>query len=304
MKQTLNGLLSPLSTPSPPGAKIRIRTAGVLVILLTLLSACHKTSGPGVIATVGDQTISKEDLMQAISRMNLPDKSPASVPSDVLNRMIEHSLIIQEAEREGLPSDPTISRKIRKSRERILREALIHKNVDSQIHVTDADVKDYYDKHKNEIKQPGFVVVRQAILPDMKTAQSVEKSFRQPHGFGKAIQHYKGGPVGKIFEGTVPPQFVKYFFGLPKGKVTGPLTLKDGVHFFKIDKSNPGKLLTFDEAKSGIAQFLSSQQKQDRYQAFLNSLRAKSKISINQKMLTDVVGTTATTPAGATPGKK
>jgi len=294
------------SPPEPltSGAPCRTGKAGALVLALVLLAACHKTSGTGIIATVGDQKISKEELVRTISAMKLPSKVPASVPSDVLNRLIDRALINQEAEREGLATEPSISRKIRNSRERILRQALIQKKVDSQVHVTDADVKTYYDQHKNEIKQPGFVVVRQLILPDMKTAQAVAKTLRKSHGFGKAIHRYNGGPVGKIFEGTVPPQFAKYFFGLPAGKVTGPLALKDGVHYFKIDKVERGKLLSFDEARSGISQFLTSQQKQERYQAFLNSLRAKTKIAIDQKGLGEVMGAATTASTGADPGSK
>jgi len=304
LKQTDLG--PPTSTPGPLGLRAAIRTgiAGSLTIGLFFLAACHKTSGTGVIATVGDQKISREELVRTIAEMKLPDKVPASVPSDVLNRLIDRALINQEAEREGLATEPAISRKIRNSRERILRQALIQQKVDAQVHVTDADVRTYFDQHKNEIKQPGFVVVRQLILPDLKTAQGVARSLKKTHGFARAIQHYKGGPVGKIFEGTVPPQFSKYFFNTPKGQVTGPLALKDGVHYFKIDRVEPGKLLSFDEAKSGISQFLTSQQKQERYQAFLNSLRAKTKISIDQKGLGEVMGASTTASSGATPGTK
>lgn len=286
------------------GTKIRTGSAVIFGIGLSFLAACHKTSGPGAIATVGDQTISRDELVRSISKMKLPDKVPASVPSDVLNRLIDRALINQEAEREGLANEPDLSRKIRDSRERILRRALIDRKVDSQVHVTDSNVKDYYDKHKNEIKQPGYVVIRQLLLPDMKTAKSVETSLHRPHGFSKAIKRFKGGPVGKIFEGTVPPQFEKYFFGVPAGKVTGPLMLKDGIHFFKVDAVEKGKLLSFDEAKGGISQFLTSQQKQERYQAFMNSLRAKTKISIDQKKLGEVMATTQTSNAGAAPGTK
>ncbi len=295
------GQSSARATTNPGQA---FRTGIFLSLALSLLSACHKTSGSGIIATVGEQQISREELVRSISAMKLPAQVPASVPSDVLNRLIDRALINQEAEREGLANDPSLSRKIRNSRERILRQALLDKKVDSQVHVTDADVKTYYDQHKSEIRQPGYVFVRQLILPDAKTAGTVGKSLKKRHGFAKAISRYSGGPVGKIFEGTVPPQFAKFFFNLPQGSVTGPLPLKDGVHFFKIDKVQSGRLLSFDEAKSGISQFLTSQQKQERYQSFLNSLRAKTKISIDQKGLGEVMGASKTASTGATSGTR
>lgn len=279
-------------------------------LALLSVSACHGGSPGGAVATVGDERISKVDIQEAISKMRLPSPPPASVPSDVLNRLIERKLIDQEAEREGLAQEPAIKNKIESDRERILRLALIKRKVNSTVKVSDADVKAYFDKHRAEIKQPGFAVVRQLILPDETTAKKVFREIHRKKGFRKAIDRYKGGTVGKIFEGTVPPQFSKFFFNVPAGSVTGPLSLKDGVHFFKIDQIDPGKLLSFDEAKSGILQYLDSRQKQDRYQAFLNSLRAKSKIKIDQKRLEEVFAAmgpaqnaSATPPAGATAGK-
>jgi len=280
----------------------RVMMAGSAIVVFSLSSACHNGTSPGTVATVGDESISKTDIKDAISKMQLPGKIPDSVPSDILNRLIERKLIDQEAEKEGLAQEPSIKKKIEADRERILRRTLIKRKVDGMVKVTDADIRNYYDKHKAEIKQPGFVVVRQLILPDMETAKKISKKLHRKNGFHTAIKHYTGGPVGKIFEGTVPPQFVKLFFNLPAGTVTGPLSLKDGVHFFKIDQVEPGKLLSFDEAKSGIAQYLSSRQKQDRYQAFLNTLRAKTKIDINQKRLGEVFTALNPEKAASVPG--
>lgn len=277
---------------------------GAASLVFILSAACHNGPSPGTVATIGSDTISKSDIQQAISKMHLPNGVPDSVPSDVLNRLIERSLINQEAIKEGLAEEPAIRDKIKADRERILRHALIKRKVDGMVKVTDSDIRSYYDKHKAEIKQPGYVIVRQLILPDMKTATRVKHALAGKHGFKKSIEHYKGGSVGKIFEGTVPPQFVKLFFGIPAGSVTGPLSLKDGVHYFKIDQVEPGKILTFDEAKSGIAQYLSSRQKQDRYQSFVNSLRAKTKINIDQKSLGEIYSSLnpkSSTPAGAPP---
>ncbi len=257
---------------------------------LSLTSGCHQTLSDNVVAKVGTREITKESLQSAIKDMNLPSSAPASVPSDVLNRLIDNTLITEEAEQEGLPNRPDIRKKLEDARNRILRQALIKTQVDDKVKVTDADVQSYFDKHRQEIKQPGYVEVRQVIIPDQKTADRIVSSLRKKKGFSRAIEKFKGGPVGKIFEGTVPPQFAKFFFGVPAGSVTGPIALKDGIHYFKIDKQVPGKLLSFDQAKAGITQFLTSRMKQDLYQKYLNSLRAKTKIAINQKSLGELMG--------------
>ena len=264
-----------------------------LFATLSLSAGCHQTLPDNVVAKVGTREILKETLQSSIKSMNLPASAPASVPSDVLNRLIDKTLISEAAEQDGLANRPDIRKKIEDDRNRILRHALIKSQVDDKVKVTDADVKNYFDKHRQEIKQPGYVEVRQLILPDQKTADRVSPTLKKKKGFSRAMKKFKGGPVGKIFEGTVPPQFAKFFFGVPAGKVTGPIALKDGIHYFKIDTQVPGTLLSFDQAKSGITQYLTSRMKQDLYQKYLNSLRAKTKISINQKTLNVLMGATS-----------
>ena len=294
------GLIRALPRPSLTACR-KVLLPGAAFLALSVLSACHRNPPAGTIAVVGNEPISKTEIQSAISRMHLPNGVPDSVPSDILNRLIERRLIDQEAQTEGLAQEPKIRKTIQESREKILRHTLIERQVDSKVKVTDADIKAYFDKHRAEIKQPGFVVVRQLILPDAATAKTISPLIHKKKGFGKAIDRYKGGSVGKIFEGTVPPQFVAFFFNLPQGSVTGPLVLKDGVHYFKIDQAQPGVLLNFDQAKSGISQYLKSRQKQDRYQAFLNSLRAKTKIEINQKALGALFTSLSPPKQGQTP---
>lgn len=276
-----------------PSAARRKALPLALLTTLALSAGCHQTLPDNVVAKVGTREISKESLQSSIKSMNLPASAPASVPSDVLNRLIDNTLISEAAEKDGLANRPDIRKKIEDDKNRILRQALIKSQVDDKVKVTDADVKNYFDKHRQEIKQPGYVEVRQLIFPDQKTADRVVSTLHRKGGFSRAVKKFKGGPVGKIFEGTVPPKFATFFFGVPAGKVTGPIALKDGIHYFKIDKQVPGTLLSFDQAKAGITQYLTSRMKQDLYQKYLNSLRAKTKITINQKSLGELMGATS-----------
>jgi peptidyl-prolyl cis-trans isomerase C len=104
---------------------------------------------------------------------------------------------------------------------------------------------------------------------------------------------FKGGPVGKIYEGTVPPKFVSFFFGVPEGSITGPIPLKDGIHYFKIDRSVKGVQLTLDQAREGIRNYLRNRQNKTIYQTLVNHLRSTTTVQINNKALVSMISRAA-----------
>lgn len=176
---------------------------------------------------------------------------------------------------------------------KLLRKALLKKDVDDKVKVTDSDIVNYYNKHQKDIKQPGYVDVRQVVFPDEKTAKRDFPLLKKKGGFKKVTKMFKGGPVGKIYEGTVPPKFVSFFFGVPEGSITGPIPLKDGIHYFKIDRSVKGVQLTLDQAREGIRNYLRNRQNKTIYQTLVNHLRSTTTVQINNKALVSMISRAA-----------
>lgn len=274
---------------------------GLLMTGLAATAACNKTSQKGVVATVGDHTITQAALSARLFSLGVqPPVNPNTV-SDVLNQMVDQKLLVAEARNEGLASDPAIKSEITRAEDRILRKALLKKEVEDKLTVTDADISDYYNKHEKEIRQPGYVEARQVLFPDQKTADRFKGKLDRKGMFAKAIHSFKGGPLGRIFEGTLPPKFMPFFFGIKEGSVTGPIVLKDGVHYFKIDHFTIGHQLSLTESKDGIRRLLQREKRTDLTQALTNKLRAKTKISINQAVVTALVAKSQNLPGKSSP---
>ncbi|MHB1564214.1 MAG: peptidylprolyl isomerase [Leptospirillum sp.] len=277
-----------------------------LVAGIAISSGCNKAPQKGVVATVGSDSITSAQLSAKLFSLGVqPPVNPNTV-SDVLNHMVDQELLTQEAKSEGLASDPTIKSEIARAEDRILKKALLKKEVEDKLTVTDAEISDYYQKHEKEIRQPGYVEARQVVFPTQKDADHFKNSLSRKGGFKKAIKTFKGGPLGRIFEGTLPPKFMPFFFGVKEGAVTGPIILKDGVHYFRIDHFVTGHQLSLAESKEGIRRLLKREKRTDLTQALTNKLRAKTKININQPELATLVAKSQTLPgspssAGQTP---
>ncbi|MHB1286005.1 MAG: peptidylprolyl isomerase [Leptospirales bacterium] len=284
--------------------KINHRIPIILLTVLPLLFAsCHRatTTTPDELAKVGDQTITKADLLKKLHAMGLDASKDPNVTSELLNQMVDNSLLAMEARKEGLDKAPEFQNKIKSYEDQLLRKTILKKEVDSKVKVSDTDIATYYQKHQKEIRQPGYVEVRQVVFPSGQVAKKMASRLKHRGGFSKAIKEYKGGSVGKLYEGTVPPKFISYFFGVPQGSVTGPVALKDGVHFFKIDRSVQGVQLTMDQAREGIRSYLSNQQNKSLYQTLVNHLRSTVTVKINNQALVSMIAAEAATKGTTAP---
>lgn len=278
-----------------------VRPAAFLLLLPLFLGSCHKGLQPDELARVGDHSITREDLQKRLADIGISPSKDPNMTSEVLNRMVDDVLIASKARKEGLDSSDDIRKKVTAYRDRLLKKALMKKEVDDKIKITEADIAAYYAKHQKEIRQPGYVELRQVVFPGDAAARREVAKLKQKGGFRKAIAKFKGGPVGKLYEGTVPQKFVNYFFGLPEGSVSGPLSLKDGIHYFRIDRVVSGKSLSLDEARDGIRNYLTSQKKKSLYQALVNHLRSETTVSVNDKALASMIASGTQTPAPAPP---
>ena len=290
--------------PSLTGITLKNVLVATLVAGIAISAGCNRAPQKGVVATVGNESITSAQLSAKLFSLGVqPPVNPNTV-SDVLNHMVDQKLLTQEAKDEGLASDPTIKSEIARAEDRILKKALLKKEVEDKLTVTDADISDYYQKHEKEIRQPGYVEARQVVFPTQKDADHFKNSLDRKGGFKKAIKTFKGGPLGRIFEGTLPPKFMPFFFGVKEGAVTGPIVLKDGVHYFRIDHFVAGHQLSLAESKEGIRRLLKREKRTDLTQALTNKLRAKTKININQLELAALVAQSQNLPGNtATPGQ-
>lgn len=278
-----------------------ILPAAFLLLLPLFLGSCHKDLQPNELAWVGDHSITREDLQKRLSDIGVSPSKDPNMTSEVLNRMVDDLLIASKARKEDLDNSDDIRKKVSEYQNHLLKKALLKKEVDDKIKITDADIAAYYAKHQKEIRQPGYVELRQVVFPNDSVARREVSRLKQKGGFRKAITKFKGGPVGKLYEGTVPQKFVSYFFGLPEGSVSGPLSLKDGVHYFRIDKVVSGQSLSLEQAREGIRNYITSQKKKSLYQALVNHLRSETTVTINDKALASLIASGAKTPVLANP---
>lgn len=94
---------------------------------------------------------------------------------------------------------------------------------------------------------------------------------------GSAAQ---GGDLGFFAKGQMVGPFNDVAFALKPGTVSDIVETDFGYHIIKVAEKKPGRTVPLDEAKQQIEQHLQDQNRQKQTEAFVNGLKAKSKVEI------------------------
>ena len=157
----------------------------------------------------------------------------------------------------------------------LLEVAILQKR--GELEITDADLKEEYDKFKERFDQPAERIRVSQILvrvgPDandparpkgpspeqraeweaaaMAKGRELAAKARQPGAdfaalareFSDGPSARKGGDLSVISADQMPPEFTKVAFALAPGKISDPVVTKFGVHVIKVvEKYKPGLL--------------------------------------------------------------
>ncbi|MEO6238293.1 MAG: peptidylprolyl isomerase [Vicinamibacterales bacterium] len=164
---------------------------------------------------------------------------------------------------------------------------------------SDVEAKEFYEKNPDRFKQDesvraSHILVRvdeKADAAAKKKARAeidaVLKQVKAGGDFAKLAQEHsqdssasQGGDLNYFPKGQMVPAFDKVAFELKPGLVSDVVTTQFGYHIIKVIDHKPSRVVPFDESSQQIKQFLGEQKKQQHTEAFIESLKKKSKIEV------------------------
>ncbi|RMH37866.1 MAG: peptidylprolyl isomerase [Deltaproteobacteria bacterium] len=236
---------------------------------------------------------------------------------EFLDNLIRFEVLAGEAFRRGLDKDPDVVRTMKQ----VMIQKLMKDQFENAIKpedITEQEMRAFYDAHRDEYNKPEEVRVSAIVVKDAQTADKVAKlakgeQGRTNKGFRELVAQYSVDDASKVRGGdlryfardtdAVDKAVVEAAFGLDKtGDVAGPIKGTDG-RFYIIKKTGHRKALvkTFDEVKRQIQNRLYREKRTEAQKKFIEELRAKAKITIDEAALSKVrVDTSA--PAGGPHG--
>jgi parvulin-like peptidyl-prolyl isomerase len=184
----------------------------------------------------------------------------------------------------------------------VLSEKLYNK-VTANVKVSDADIKDYYTKHKSDYSQAASRDVRHILVNNKKLADQLETQLKGGADFAKLAKKYSKDPGsaangGKltVSKGQTVPPFDKEAFTLKTNEISAPVHTQYGWHIIQaLSAVKPAKQTPLKDVSDSIKQQLLQTKKTDTMNKWVNDVKKEFAKEISYQAGYEP-STTATTP--------
>jgi peptidyl-prolyl cis-trans isomerase C len=191
----------------------------------------------------------------------------------------------------------------------LLSEKLYNK-VTSDVKVSDAEVKSYYNAHKTQYSQAASRDVRHILVNNKQLADRLESQLKNGADFAKLAKKYSKDPGsaaqgGKltISKGQTVPQFDKVAFSLKVNEISPPVHTQYGWHIIQaLSAVRPAKQTPLSSVQQSIRQQLLQQKKTDTMTKWVDQLKKDyaKKIRYQAGYAPSTTSTSATTTTAPT----
>lgn len=297
-----------------------------------------KETGP--IAVVNGEEIPRaefdemyEKMTRVYTRRNkpVPENVARRHKQNIVNRLVEKRLLQQAIRKAGVAVTPAeLEEGVTKYKEmfrteenfqRYLRSSnttleRIQDNIrfnraldklleqDGPIAVTEAEMKEYYERNKRryevkEMVKAGHILIRlkkdaseEEKKAALKKAQDIESEARKKGADFKqlAIKHSegptgpKGGDLGFFTRGRMAPEFEKAAFAMKPGATSKPVLTQFGYHVIKVYERKEAGQKSFADVRESIDKLLVSRAKRKRKAELLRELKKGATIVSNLRL--------------------
>jgi len=269
------------------------------------------------LAKIDDVTITLGEFQERINRQSPYIRArytSLEQKKEFLDSLIRFEVLAKEAYRRGLDKDPEVIRTMKQ----VMIQKLMRDEFDTKVTadtVTDAEMKTYYDANVAEYVKPEEVRVSAIIMKNKAQADRVlleakGEAGKTNKGFRDLVMKYSTDEETKLRGGDLrylelqakdaPPAVIKGAFTLMNtGDVSGVIDAGNGT-FYILKQTGRRKSMTksFDDAKPQIRNKLFREKRLQAQKDFIDNMRAKSKIEINEANLAKVRIDTSQNPGG------
>jgi parvulin-like peptidyl-prolyl isomerase len=176
--------------------------------------------------------------------------------------------------------------------EKMMVQAMRHKNTEMNTIISPNRVQDYYRKHAAEFTSKEQIKLRMIMIPggsdrvgQKAMAEEILSKLVNGAEFDRMAQIYSedstrdlGGDWGWVDRGTLTAQLENAAFSLRTGKVSNIVEIGGNYYILKVEAKRGGVTRSFTEVREEIEKKLVAQEAQAKQERWLASLRQKAYI--------------------------
>lgn len=168
-----------------------------------------------------------------------------------------------------------------------------------EVKVTETEVKDFYTNNPDMFKQPeqikaSHILIKVDTQADKSTKDQANKKIKEiqkkletgedftslAKRFSEGPSNVKGGDLGYFNRGQMVKPFEDAAFKLKPGEVSDIVETRFGYHLIKVVDKKPESVVSYENVKDKLAQYIEQEKKGEVIKAEIEKLRQKAVIEI------------------------
>jgi peptidyl-prolyl cis-trans isomerase SurA len=284
-----------------------------------------------IVARVGNEIITKSDLEHEQARLydelgrryqgSQLEEQYALQKKQLLSFIIDQKLLEQRAaelhlnvdddvsaaikrlrEESNIPNDQALQEALKQEgssitelrqdfRRRIIQQRILWNYVQGKVNITEDEIKNYYEQHKNEyMTEPKAKIRRYTVMDEneskdlLKTeADSALAQLRSGKEIDPAVfPHVKADDPVEYTKADIDPKIAAVLDATKVGEYSEPIEISSGYAILKVEERKEPELIAMEEARGKIYNQL-LQSRAEKYQkSFMEDLRKQNYVVINQ----------------------
>ncbi|MGQ9621953.1 MAG: peptidylprolyl isomerase [Candidatus Caldatribacteriaceae bacterium] len=286
-----------------------LRLFGILMLLVSVVfllssgvwaeetpstpSGQPESTEPKIVAEVNGEPIYLEDLRRIWD--NLPESYRIQFPGgmkDLLEQFIRQLLLVQEAKKVGLESDPGVLKQIEELKKQVLIREIIKREIIDKVQVGEEEVQKEYNANPALYTEPEQVKVKHIMVSSREKAEAVLGELKLGRPFEEIAREKSespdapsGGVMGYVRKGDLDPEIEKVLFELAPGNYSDIVESKEGFHIFLVEEHLKPRLKELSEVREEIVARLTPKKQQEAFEKWIEELKNKAEIAIIEENL-------------------
>ena len=236
-----------------------------------------------ILATVGGTPITEDEVNEFLAGLgqrgqsyNTPEGRRA-----VLSQLVNHKLLLLDAQRNLYEGDPAFRAKLQKVKEELLIEFAAEKAI-AGITVTDEELTKYYEENKENFNTGATVNASHILVATEDEAKDVLSKIKGGEmSFEDAARKYSscpskenGGCHGEFSRGQMVPEFDEAVFAMAEGEITeSPVKTQFGYHLIKLNSKSDSKMIELSEIRDELYGMLINDKRRVAFESKVNQLK-------------------------------
>ena len=189
--------------------------------------------------------------------------------------------------------------RVRIRKQSIARAMAVRKQgeFEKQVVVSESDLAQYFEDHKDEFARPERVRVSQIFLPATGGADEravvkarmdeILSELKQGGDFAAVAKAYskgpeaqQGGAIGWVARGDLVQSLEEAAFGVPAAGISDVLESPGGYHILRVDERQEAGQATLEDVRKDIEPRLRAESAAQQYRNWIQELRNKSRVRV------------------------